>query len=100
MALNTRTNTTTGTGSGNAAIIECGDGRTVASVGWDTSSSANISVEVSDDKNTWFDRTHDVVSSQPGTSEKKSESFQTGFRFVRAYADSSLNSLTVSAKGS
>jgi len=91
--------TTTATGAGSAAQILATGGRTQVSIGYDTSGAATISVEVSDDGSKWFDRTDDVIPSQPGSATKRAETFQTGFRYVRAYADSSLNELLISAKG-
>jgi len=90
---------TTATGSSNAAEIRATGGRTQVSVAWDTSGASTITVEVSPGGGTWFDRTHDVIPSQPGSAEQRAETLETGFRHVRVYADSSLNELLISAKG-
>jgi len=97
--LSAKAGQTTSTGSANAAEIIASGGRTTVSVGWDVSGAATITIEVSESGDTWFDRTHDTISSQPGSSEKKAITFQTGFRHVRAHADSNLNELQISAKG-
>lgn len=99
MAQYEREATTSSTGSSNAARINVSQGRTTASLGWDVSGSASISVEVSHDGSTWFDRTHDVITSQPGSSETKAETFQTGFQHIRVYVDQNINTLAISAKG-
>jgi len=90
---------TTATGAPDAAEIRATGGRTQVSVAWDTSGASTITVEVSSDGSTWFDRTHDVIPSQPGSAEQRAETLKTGFRHVRVYADSSLNELLISAKG-
>jgi predicted RecA/RadA family phage recombinase len=90
---------TTATGSSNAAEIRATGGRTQVSVAWYTSGASTITVEVSSGGNAWFDRTHNVIPSQPASAERRAETFETGFRHVRVYADSSLNELLISAKG-
>lgn len=91
--------TTDSTGSGNAAAVYVPQARSTVSVGWDVNGAATISVEVSHDGSTWFDRTHDVVTSQPSGAEEKAETFSTGFQHVRAYANQNLTALAISAKG-
>lgn len=85
---------TTATGAGSAAQIDAG-GLSEVEVLYDTSGAATITVETSTDGNNWYER----ATFSPGGATQTAQLVTTGARYVRAYIDSNVNRLEVSAKG-
>jgi hypothetical protein len=85
-----------GTGSANAAMITVPDGCRTVTVGYDTSGTATVTVEVSPDGGaTWYE--HSTFS--PSEAANAAETVTVGFDDVRAYIDQNHNSLHIGAKG-
>jgi hypothetical protein len=85
---------TNDTGSNNAASIDAA-GLSELEVLYDTTGSATITVEVSQDSTNWYER----ATFSPSSAVNLAEHLPIGIRYVRAYADSNLNELEISAKG-
>lgn len=87
---------TTATGSANAAQVSTGNYRSSGTVSWDVSGAATITVEGSNDGGSnWY-----VIDEfNPGSAEVNGEPIRFAFDDIRAYADANLNELNVAAKG-
>lgn len=89
------TATDSGTGSENAAELDLGALRSALDIHVDTSGAAQLTVEVSADGETW--RPFDSVDYSGAATEV--EQYETSYRYVRAYLDSSRNVVEVASKG-
>ena len=84
--------TTTGTGDTSAATLQL-DKRSNVDVAYDLSGSASVTTEVSTDGSTWLFR--DAID----TDGEGSILMTVAFPYVRVYADSNVNQITIAAKG-
>lgn len=92
------TATDSGTGSASAAQLDLGTegGRVPVDVAYDTSGSADLTVEVSSDGSNWHE-----IDGTPSPTAAENFVFQTdtAFRYVRAYLNQNRNEVEISAKG-
>ena len=90
-----RTDTDSAAGSGNAAEVDLGDLRGEASIHYDTSGSATLTVEVSTDGTNWRELdTHTVGSADNGIRH-----YKTAYQHIRAYLNQNRNLVEISARG-
>lgn len=82
-------------GASNAAAIDAGAYRTTVTASYDLSGAADVSVEVSADNVTWLP--YATVSESAAATG--SVDVSTGFRYVRAYASASVNTVAIGGKG-
>lgn len=85
------TDQTTTTGASNAAELQLGQ-RSQVDVAYDLSATATVTVEASSDGSTWRQR------EQISTDGEGTILINCAFEYVRAYADSNLNSIEIGAK--
>lgn len=86
---------TTGTGSGNAAAVDLGDYRTNVDVFVDVSGAADLTVEVSTDGSTW--READSVSY--GSESTDLQQYHLAYQHVRAYVSANNTVVEVVGRG-
>jgi hypothetical protein len=87
-----------GTGAANAAQLDLGTegGRVPVDIAYDTTGSADLTVEVSSDGSNWHE-----LEGTPAPSSAVNLVYQTdtAFRYVRAYLDQNRTEVEISAKG-
>lgn len=95
VAAEQRSDSTTASGSSNAAVVDLGPVKTNVDVFVDTSGAADLTVEVSTDGSTW--RQADTNSYGSATTDLRQYDF--AYQHVRVYLSANVNTLEVVGRG-